>query len=143
MAHIRAQVRAALAGKLTNAAPSGWTVETSRVREVDIGDMPALTLGVRREAAMPDGTCLPEERTLAVEVAAHIAVARESDIEDDLDAAAVWIERAISADPTLGGVARDTIYRGAELEPVTGAERPAGRLTLSFDIRVSAALDTF
>ena len=131
-------MRAALAAVLAPAAPAGWSVERSRDRPVDLDEMPVVLLGVRREIATPDGNCLPLRRDLAVEITAHLTADRASDIEDALDAASLWIELAIAADPTLGGAAREALYRGADLEPVTGGELPAGRVTLSFDIRVSA-----
>lgn len=143
MAHIRTRVRSALHTALAASAPSGWSVERSREREVDLGEMPVVLIGVRREVAQPDGNCLPERRDLAAEVTAHVAVVNFEDLEDDLDAASAWIEKAIAADPTLGGVARETVYRGADLDLVIGGERPAGRVTLSFDIRTSAPLSSF
>lgn len=143
MAHIRTSIRNALAQRLAASAPAGWTVERSRDRHVDIAEMPMLLLGVRREIAQPDGNCLPVRRDLSVELCAHLTASREADVEDALDVASVWVEHAIDADPTLGGLARDTVYRGAELELITGGERPAGRIALSFDIRVSAPAETF
>lgn len=143
MAHPRKAVRAALADRMRTAAPAGWEIEASRDRPVEIDEMPRLLLGVRREVSAPDGNCIPVRRDLSVEMTAHLAVSRASEVEDALDDASVWIEQAIAADPTLGGIVRDTVYRGAELEPVIGGERPAGRITLSFDIRISAPLETF
>lgn len=143
MAHIRTRIRSAVAAAAAAAAPAGWQVERSRERVVDLAEMPRLLVGVRREVAQPDGTCLPARRDFAVELTAHIAVSREEDIEDALDEASIWIERAIDADPTLGGLARETLYRGADLDLIVGGERPAGRITLAFDIRASAPTDSF
>lgn len=143
MAHIRTRIRSAVAAALTSAAPAGWWVERSRERAIDLAEMPRLLVGIRREVAQPDGTCLPLRRDFVVELTAHVAVGREEDIEDALDDASIWIERAIDADPTLGGLARETIYRGADLDLIVGGERPAGRVTLAFDIRTSAPLSSF
>ena len=142
MAHVRTLLRAAAAERLAAAAPAGWSIHPSRDRDVGLDEMPALVLGVRREVAMPDGNCLPDRRDIVLDLTAHVAAAAGA-VEDALDEASIWIERAIDADPTFGGIARDCLYRGSEIELVTGGERPAGRITLSFDVRVSAPLDSF
>ncbi len=141
MTHIRTDIRLALLSILGSARPDGWEVEASRDRLPDLADFKVLFIGFEREDATRGGQCQPYQRDMIFSLTAHVAAA--ADIDGEMDAASTWIEQAIEADPTLGGVASDTIYRSCDEDIASGGEHLIGRLTLSYQIRARKKLADF
>lgn len=141
MAHIRTDIRNEIAARLDAAKPAGWRVEKARDRRPDFGQMPAVIFGAARETAVRGAGCQPYARTIVFEFTAYVAPA--ADVDDAIDAASVWIERVLDADPKLGGLASDVIYRSAEITVHTGGDRPVGELSLTYEIRAQQALASF
>jgi hypothetical protein len=141
MAHVRTDVRVALKAVLDAAKPAGWTIEISRDRKPDVSQMPRLIIGASRETAIRGSSGQPVARTIMYELTAYLTTA--ADVDGALDAAAVWIEAPLEADPKLGGVASDTIYRGTDITVHSGGEQPVGEMTLTYEIRAQKALSSF
>lgn len=138
MAHLRTDIRAAIAGILAFGQPAGWTIVPDRGRPV--ADRTA-TIGIATETIeRRGGTGRPDKRVMALDVTVNVFGAMPDDL---VDAACIWVEQAMAADPTLGGIAEDCIHRETRIDVETGGERPFGRAVLTYDIRAAKALDTF
>lgn len=141
MAHIRTDLRTAVLTVLDGAKPVGWSVSADRGRAVDPSGMPALVFGFSAEQAerrsRPDG---PDKRMIRLETTLYVT---GSGVDASLDAACAWVEKALAADPLLGGLSEDVIYRETRFEIFAGGEMPVGQAVLAHDIRASRALTLF
>ena len=55
-----------------------------------------------------------------------------SNFDDTIDTISKEVEEAISADRTLGGLAKDTYIESTDIEYTGDGEQPVGYVTLSF-----------
>ena len=69
-------------------------------------------------------------RELAVVVEAYCKAT--SNFDDTIDTISKEVEEAISADRTLGGLAKDTYVESTEIEYTGDGEQPVGYVTLTF-----------
>jgi hypothetical protein len=77
-----------------------------------------------------DGRRLQRVLTLAVEgVDKSVA-----DTDAELDALALAVERALTADPTLGGIAKDVVLARSDLNARAEGESRTGRVRLEFTV---------
>lgn len=57
-------------------------------------------------------------------------------VEDQIDDMCVFVESAIAADPTLGGLAQTYEYRGAQIEFTAAGDKPFGAAGMMFAFTV-------
>lgn len=133
MAHVRQQIRDAVATAIAGGSVLGTRVSASRVHPVAKGAAAAAAVFTLEEDSEAVTINLPRriERllSLAVEISAEGAT-----FDDTLDAAAVEVEEAIGADPTLGGLAKDVFLSGSLMTVGGDQADPAGALQLVFQI---------
>lgn len=116
MAHVRRQIREAVATALTGLATTGARVSQSRMAPRRAGDLPCLLVETAEERIEQGAqTRLTRELTVLVRAFAKANTA----LDDTLDQIAAEVETALAAAGTLGGL-------------VPGGVTPAG-VTLDFD----------
>lgn len=135
MAHVRKQVRDAIASLLT----SGVTlvssrVYTSRVYPLTEAKLPAVLVYSTSESSGLMAMKLPTlDRSLSVSV--DVYVRNTSTFDDDIDAICVQVEEAIGADFRLSGLVKETVLTATEIDYNGDAEQPVGVARLTYTVR--------
>ena len=134
MAHIRKQVRDRAKLILTAALPDD-EIAVGRVKPAEKAKRVSIAVYTNAEQAREDEMGGGQTRNIAIRV--DIATkGSEEDALDRLDAKAVEIEQAFALDPTLGGLAAASEYRGTTTVPTMDAETPFTVMTMTFDAMV-------
>lgn len=141
MAHVRKQIRDALAAKLTSdVALVRRNVFSTRVFPLDGGKLPCISVYTSSEGSeLLTMGAKTLRRGVSVVVEAYIRATGVFD--DDADAIAVQVEAAVASDTTLGGVAKDTVLTSTEIEFSGDAEQPIGVARLTFDVLYVTSID--
>jgi hypothetical protein len=131
MAHKRQEIRDAIAAILSAVPAGAGRVYTGRIRPVVT--YPSYSLFLQRDglADLPSfGKYSLREATF--EIQAHVL--HGSTMPDDIDILAVWAEKGIGADRTLGGKALHSRFMGIEKTVSGDMEKPAGLASLFFSV---------
>tara|TARA_R110001632_G_scaffold232969_1_gene375698 strand:- start:2653 stop:3075 length:423 start_codon:yes stop_codon:yes gene_type:complete len=125
---------------LANVPLAKRRVFPTRIFPLDGGKLPCLAVYTTSEASALQTM---GRKTLARDVSIVVeAYIRASDtFDDDADAISVQIESAVSADTTLGGLAKDTVLISTEIEFSSEAERPIGVARLTFTVRYVTSIE--
>ena len=130
--HIRQQIREKFGTTLTGLTTTGSNVYESRVYPLENASLPALIIYTKSETSEPIviGTQRLMSRELSVVVEGYAKAT--SNFDDTIDTISKEVEEAISADRTLGGLAKDTYVESTEIEYTGDGEQPVGYVTLTF-----------
>ena len=133
--HVRKQIRDAVVTTVTGLTTTTTNVFASRVYRVEDSKLPALLVYTNEEESEVLSMSRPQKihRTVAV-VVEGIAKATTA-LDDTLDTIAKEIETAIAADPTVGGLAKETVLTDIGVELTGDAQQPTGSIRLSFAVR--------
>ena len=130
--HIRQQIREKFGTTLTGLTTTGSNVFESRVYPLENASLPALIIYTKSETSEPIviGTQRLMSRELSVVVEGYAKAT--SNFDDTIDTISKEVEEAISADRTLGGLAKDTYIESTEIEYTGDGEQPVGYVSLTF-----------
>lgn len=134
--HVRQQIREAMAAELTGLATTGSRVFQSRVYPLSDNELPCLLISNGNNGGVEYASVgYPRlvKRTTVVEVK---AVAKLTvNLDDLLDTMCNEVEKAVFANLTLGGLAKD-IRLSAEptTEMVGDGEKPVGVCTIQIEV---------
>lgn len=137
MAHVRQQVREALATLLTSLTTTGARVYQSRIRPLKDTELPCLMISTNQEAVVADDIHINSvlERRLTVLVTA-VAKAN-SNLDDTLDTIIKEVEAKLNASVsanTLSGLIKYIVLNSLEIEMSADAEKPVGQAVMSFTV---------
>lgn len=138
-AHLRKQIREAVATAVTGLSTTGANVFQSRVYALERDELPGLRIYPGSETIVPTTIHSPmmQERTLQIRVEA-IAQALV-DLDDELDQIVKEVEIAI-AGMSVAGIATSIALVDIQEPELTGeGEQPLGRTTLTFEVRYFTA----
>jgi hypothetical protein len=134
-AHVRKQIREAIAGAITGLTTTSTRVFQSRVHKLEATDLPCLLVQTQSETVTAIEMTCPRklERVLTVEV---VAVAKGvADVDDTLDQISKEVEVALAMPVSaLSGLAQGTDLTGVEIEMDGGSEQPVGKATLRYQV---------
>lgn len=132
MAHLRTQIRNALAARLTGLATTGSRVSTTQFYPVAPSSLPCLLIVTEDETVEAASIGWPP--VLARELRARVValVSGTSGHEDALDQIAAEIEVAVAADRTLGGLVKSAQLVGLRPSFDAESDRPVGRMELLY-----------
>lgn len=117
MAHARKQIRDQLATMLAGLATTGANVFTSRVYALAANQLPALRIYTLNESVEEEGTIGgSRQRLRELEVAIEAIVKAASNPDDTVDQIALEVEKALAADKSLSGLAKDSYISSTEIE---------------------------
>lgn len=142
MAHVRRQIREAIAAAVTGLATTGARVFLSRVYPLQSTDLPALIVRAQYEISAPTTLGLPRlyERTLRIVIDGYAKAT--ADLDDTLDQICAEVEIALAMPvAALGDLAKTITLVGTELELTGEGDQPVGRVSLSFDVFYVTAED--
>lgn len=133
--HLRQQIRSAAVAALKAAALPPWAARVYASRRVPLAetDLPALCVYTTEEDSVLDaGRHLRRGVSLVIEAITQDNVS----LDDDIDALALSVEKALAADRTLGGLAYDTVLMRTTiaLQPVRDAKNRTGSAVLAYAV---------
>lgn len=133
MKHVRQQIREEITAKLQTIAGFADSVFPARVHPFNKDDLPAMV--VRSEAEQIEKASQgnrPGIQKRYIETAVYVFTRTQDNIEDAIDDLARLVEQKIFEDPTLGGVAAETVLTG--IDPAIGGEpdAPTGAHRMAF-----------
>lgn len=130
--HVRQQIREYFGTTLTGLTTTGANVYESRVYTLQEDTLPSLVIYTKSESSEPIviGTDRVMSRELSVVVEAYCKAT--SNFDDTIDTISKEVEEAISADRTLGGLAKDTFIESTDIDYTGDGEQPVGYVTLTF-----------
>lgn len=104
-AHVRTQVRAALALHLDGIAAVAGRVHSARTARFDPQDLPCLVVGTPAEQLVRLGVAAPciYQRSITVQIDGYVCAAP---LESAADGLSADVERAVAAAGTLGGLVK-------------------------------------
>ncbi|WP_333710371.1 hypothetical protein [Malikia spinosa] len=134
MAHVRKQIREALATAVTGLSVTGARVYQSRLHALRDSNLPCLLVNTDDETIEPVSMNAPAtlERELVVMVR---AVARAAaDLDDSLDQIMAEVEAVLGAASPLGSLAKITALRSIRVEMDDALEKPLGVASMEYRI---------
>ncbi len=139
--HQRQIIRGAVQAILLAKTAAGAQVFKTRMVPYRKLELPAIAIYALQEPVDPESkNAAPRELTRNLQLVVEAAVKADEGVDDALDAIALEIERAMHADPTLGGAASDALLSNTELTVVEESqgrmlEQPLGIATLTYAVR--------
>lgn len=130
MAHIRNLIRDAAVLALTDQTDAEDRVLAARPSANPKGRLPALFVTILSERSERGGDCLPLERFPEIRIVGFVEGDCDS-VDDDCDALALGVEKALEIDPSLGGVLHDLTLASTEIEFSRG-DRSQGAVELVY-----------
>lgn len=133
MAHVRTQLRTALATLLLGLATTADRVFKSRVTPFQRQELPALSVAVEEEEISLGTvtTAVQISRRVTARITGHAGLA--DGVDDELDQIALEVEQKIATDDTLGGLINEPLLlTGIEAERSGEGDVPVGRITLTY-----------
>lgn len=131
MAHVRQQIREAVATAITGLA-SAASVHQSRVYDLEAGDLPAFKVYTLSEGSERDSLSYPRGTRRQLQVVVEAAAKAAADLDDTLDTLCAEVETAIAADISLGGLSQDAYLETTQIEFNDGGDQPHGTATMSW-----------
>lgn len=142
--HVRTQIRDAAVALLD-------ALETTRdkctggrpnSRPIQESELPCLLVYTNEEESAPASRTMPARRLQrAVQLVVHGYAQGTGDIDATLDTIAKEVEAALGADPTLGGLAKDTYLVGTLKQSDADAQKPTWEVVLTFTCEYSTRED--
>ncbi|MDH5528360.1 MAG: hypothetical protein OEY97_13800 [Nitrospirota bacterium] len=135
MPHVRTQIRTAVATALTGLATTGPRVHPSRVWPLQQTDLPALLVYAVSDPVDEDHLTIgrPRKLTRDLSLVVEARAVGTVGLDDLLDAIEAEVITALALDPTLGGLAKDVLFAGAEID-LEPAEQPVGTNRMTFRV---------
>lgn len=132
MAHMRQQIRDAVAAALTGLPTTAGRVHVGRTRPLPTDHQPTLLIYTLVEVSSRAVAGRPplQERRLDLLVEGRVVSSVAPD--DDLDTIAAEVEGALAASPRLGGLTMDLSLAGTEVLIEAQGERHVGRIGLTW-----------
>ena len=141
MAHVRQQIRDAVATRLTSQVGLvSSRVFTTRVHPLNEALLPAISVYTGSESSERYQAGVTDmNRELSLEV--DVYVRETSSFDDDCDAIAVQVEEAMAGDFTIGGLAKSSVLTSTEIQFDGEADQILGVAKLTYQVRYVTALN--
>jgi len=135
MAHVLTQIRDAIESNLGSMATvPAASVFVDRIYPLERQDFPCVLLSVMSETADPGsfGNGITYDRSASVDV--HVCVLNNTAFDTAANQIQLEVEKAIAADPTVGGIATSIRYTGRSKSMNGDGETPFVSVTLSYQV---------
>ena len=132
MKHARTQIRNAVTTLLKGNTTAGNNVYEARVYPINEPKLPALLVYTKQETVGEQSMSRPrtQQRELIVSVEAYVKA--RGNVDEETDTLAMEIEQLIAADPTIGGLVKDTALDTTETQFSDDGEKPVAVAILNF-----------
>lgn len=135
MTHARTQIRQAVVTLLTGASPAGNRVYASRVYPLDEARLPALLVFSNQEVVNEQSLTRPRTQLRQLSLTVEGYVKAQGNVDETTDSLALAVEKAIAADPTLGGLVKDAVLDTTETQLSGDGDKPVAVVTLTFAVK--------
>jgi hypothetical protein len=135
MAHVRKQIRDAVATQLTGLTTTDSNVYVNRLYPIAQSKLPGLLVYTNSEASSKLDMHYPRLLERRLEVVVEGVVKTTSSIEDLLDTIAQEVEEAVYTDVTLGGLCKDVVLTSIETDFASEGDQPVGVVKLEFEAK--------
>lgn len=125
MAHVRQQIRDAVASAVNGLTTTGSRVYTSRFYPMQAAELPGLIVYTRNETSVIDSMTRPRGSMRDLSVGVDAYVKANDGADDTADTICAEVEAALSADVTLGGLAKDMFLSSVSIDLNADGEKPA------------------
>lgn len=134
MKHVRTQIRNAVTALLKGNTTAGDNVYEARVYPLNDPKLPALLVYSKQETVGEQSMSRPrtQQRELMITVEAYVKA--RGNVDEDTDTLAMEIEQLIAADPSLGGLVKDTALDTTETQFSDDGEKPVAVAILTFSV---------
>lgn len=134
MKHARTQIRNAVTALLKGNTTAGNNVYEARVYPINDPKLPALLIYTKQETVGEQSMSRPrtQQRELIVSVEAYVKA--RGNVDEETDTLAMEIEQLIAADPTIGGLVKDTALDTTETQFSDDGEKPVAVAILNFSV---------
>lgn len=134
MKHARTQIRNAVTTLLKGNTTAGNNVYEARVYPINDPKLPALLVYTKQETVGEQSMSRPrtQQRELIVSVEAYVKA--RGNVDEETDTLAMEIEQLIAADPTIGGLVKDTALDTTETQFSDDGEKPVAVAILNFSV---------
>jgi len=140
MAHVRQQIRDAVATTLTSAVTLvSSRVYTTRVHPLNEANLPAISVYTGSESSERYNVGVTDiNRNLSLEI--DIYVRETGSFDDDVDAIAVQVEEAMAGDFTIGGLVKSSVLISTAIQFDGEADQILGVAKLTYQVRYVTSL---
>jgi len=109
-------------------------VFVDRLYPLERGDLPCVLISTGADSAFPAsfGSGIVFDRSLTIDV--HVCVSTTSGFDTDANAIQNEVEKAIAADPTLGGIVTSIKYTGRSKNVSGEGDTPFVALSLNYNV---------
>jgi hypothetical protein len=132
--HARTQIRNAVTTLLKGNTTADNNVYEARVYPINDPKLPALLIYTKQETVGEQSMSRPrtQQRELFLTVEAYVKA--RGNVDEDTDNLTMEIEQLIAADPTLGGLVKDTALDTTETQFSDDGEKPVAVAILTFSV---------
>lgn len=133
--HPRQLLREAIKAALLGATAAGSRVYETRLVPWRQAELPAISVYATEEEVDPASkSTAPREltRNLSMTVEAVVSVPANGNVDDELDAISLEVERAMHADQYFGGTAADSVLASTVMGTMVEGNRPMGAVQLVY-----------
>lgn len=136
MSHIRRQLREAFATLVTGLATTGANVFQSRIQNLAESDLPALRIYTEQEGVQDDDIlAVPYLQHREITLRCEAVAKASANLDDTLDQICLEVEKAVSTNSTLGGLARlHCSLTGTQIQFDNSSDLNAGMATMSWKV---------
>ena len=137
MTHARTQIRKAVVDALKGNTAAGARVYESRVYALDDPKLPALLVFTPQESMGQPSIQRPRTQMRQLQLMIEGYLKARGDIDTEADSLALEVDQLIAADPTLGGLVKDTMLDITTTQLSGDGEKPVAIVSLTFVILYS------
>jgi hypothetical protein len=135
MPHQRTAIRNAVKALLLNHTSAAARVFSTRETPWERVELPGISIYTLEETVEPEsGNTAPIELRRTLQLAIEIAIKAKENIDDEIDAVCLQVEKAMHADETLNHTASMSVMGGTEISVVSTGQQLIGLARLIFTV---------
>jgi hypothetical protein len=134
MSHARTQIRNAVTALLTGNTSAGSHVYESRIYPLENPKLPALLVYTKQEVVADQSMSQPRTQLRQLQLTVEAYVKASSNADETADTLALEVEQLIAADPTLGGLAKDSMLTSTDIQFSDEGEKPIAIAVLTYTV---------
>jgi hypothetical protein len=140
--HARTQIRNAVTALLLNNTSAADKVYQSRIYPLENPKLPALLVYTKQEVVGDQSMSRPRTQIRQLQLTVEAYVKANGNIDETADTLALEVEQIIATDPTLSGLAKDTMLTNTDIQFSDEGEKPISVVVLTYSINYTVKENT-
>lgn len=132
--HARTQIRERVTTLLNGNTSAGNKVYESRIYPIDNNNLPAILIYTKQEQINEYSISKPRTQFRELNLVIEIYLKSENDIDSQVDSICLEIEKIISNDSTLNGLAKDVVLTNTDINFSDEGEKPIVMANLNYNV---------